>query len=77
MSTNNEAGRKLVHHEERGLRLHLFVQPRSHAPACYLGTARVTRAEGAGPMHVRFALGRPVPPEVLDELLGAANRLYN
>src|SRR5690606_34982417 len=37
MSVENEAGRRVVEHVARALRLHLFVQPRSHAPAYYLG----------------------------------------
>ncbi len=61
MGTGNEAGRRLLEHEARGLRLHVFVQVRSHEPACYLGTARVEDAAGDGPMRVRFQLDRPVP----------------
>jgi len=65
-------GHKVVEHEMRGLRLYLFVQPRSHAPACYLGLVRVAKradAEGSGPMQVRFSLSRSVPADVLKELL--------
>jgi hypothetical protein len=72
MGTGNEAGLKVIEHERRGLRLHLFVQPRSHAPACYLGLVRVggrADAEGSGPMQVRFSLSRSVPADVLKELL--------
>lgn len=70
MGTDNEAGRKVVEHEARGLRLHLFVQPRSHEPACYLGTGTVRDAEGAGPMRVTLALARAVPADVVRELTG-------
>ena len=72
MGTGNEAGLKVVQHEVRGLRLHLFVQSRSHAPACYLGIVRVgcpADAIGEGPMQVRFSLSRSVPADVLKELL--------
>lgn len=72
MGTDNEPGRKVVEHDARSLRLHLFVQPRSHEPACYLGTGRVTEAEGAGPMRVVLTLSRPVPADVLGELVGIA-----
>ena len=73
MGTDNESGRKVIEHKVRGLRLHLFVQPRSHEPACYLGTGSVTEAEGAGPMRVRLAIERPVPADVLLELVGVNN----
>ena len=72
MGVDNDAGRRVVEHEARGLRLHLFVQPRSHQPACYLGTARVTAAQGEGPMQVMLALARPVPSDVVRELTGVA-----
>lgn len=72
MSELNERGRRLIEHEARGLRLHLFVQPHSHAPAFYLGTGRVETATGAGPMQVVMRLHRPIPEDVLRELVGAA-----
>lgn len=72
MGTDNEPGRKVVEHDARSLRLHLFVQPRSHEPACYLGTGRVTEAEGSGPMRVQLTLARVVPADVLGELVGIA-----
>ncbi len=68
MSVENEAGRKVLEHEGRGLRLHLFVQPRSHAQACYLGAVRVREASGEGPMKVLFELACAVPDDVLREL---------
>jgi superfamily II DNA or RNA helicase/HKD family nuclease len=68
MATTNEAGRKVVDHEARGLRLHIFVQPGPHEPACYLGCGRVTAAEGDGPMLVEMSLENAVPVEVLSEL---------
>jgi superfamily II DNA or RNA helicase len=69
MGVQNESGRMAVEHEARGLRLHLFVQPRSHEPACYLGTVRVAAADGAGPMQVTLELSRPVPSDVRRELV--------
>ena len=68
--TGNEQGKKVVEHEPRGLRLHLFVQPRSHEPACYLGVVTVKEAEGDGPMRVVLELAKGVPPEVMRELGG-------
>ncbi len=70
MGTGNEQGKKVVEHEARGLRLHLFVQPRSHEPACYLGVVTVKEAEGDGPMRVVLELAKAVPPEVMRELGG-------
>ena len=46
MGTGNEAGRRVVARGAR-LRLHLFVQPRWHEPACYLG-ARFAHPAWAG-----------------------------
>jgi hypothetical protein len=70
MGTANEAGRKVIEHDARQLRLHLFVQPRSHEPAFYLGTGNVTEAVGKGPMRVTLSLSRPVPADVRSELTG-------
>ncbi len=69
MGVDNEAGCKVVEHAARGLRLHLFVQPRSHELACYLGLGEVIAAEGNGPMRVTFALGRALPEDVRRELV--------
>jgi len=68
MSATNAAGRKVVEHAENGAALHLFVQPKSHAPALYIGTGRVEHAEGEGPMRVVLTLDRRVPAAVLAEL---------
>jgi superfamily II DNA or RNA helicase/HKD family nuclease len=65
MSTENEAGRKVVEHAERSLRLHLFVQPRSHSMAYYFGLVRVVSADGLGPMTVIVELEREVPPDIM------------
>ena len=71
MSPNNAAGRMVTEQVAKGLRLHLFVQARSHALACYLGTATCTGANGDGPMQVTLALDRPIPADVLHELFEA------
>jgi hypothetical protein len=68
MSTENEAGRKIVEHDARALRLHLFVQPGSHSLAYYLGVVRVLSAEGVGPMTVVVELERELPPDVMAAL---------
>lgn len=68
MSTSNAAGRKVLEHAEDGRTLHLFVQPKSHKPALYLGRGDVVDAAGDGPMRVEFALARRVPAAVLEEL---------
>jgi hypothetical protein len=68
MGTNNEAGRTVVDHAARGLTLHLFVQPKSHEPAIYMGVADVAAANGVGPMRVVLNLNRRTPDVVLDEL---------
>jgi hypothetical protein len=68
MSTENEAGKKVVDHLARGLRLHLFVQPRSHSPAYYFGVVRVVSAKGTGPMAVVIELERELPPDLLSAL---------
>lgn len=70
MATTNEPGRRLIEHQGRGLRIHLFVQPRSHKPACYVGIVQVVGAEGDGPMRVTFNFDIPVPKDVLGELMG-------
>lgn len=68
MSTQNEAGRKVVDHAARALRLHLFVQPHSHSPAYYFGVVRVVSAAGLGPMTVIVELERNLPPDLLSGL---------
>ncbi len=68
MSTENEAGRRVVNHVERSLRLHLFVQARSHSPAYYFGVVQVVSANGLGPMNVILEFERELPPDLLSEL---------
>lgn len=70
MGIDNEAGRRLLGHETNGGRIHLFVQARSHEPACYAGGVRITQAEGHGPMRVTLEIVRPIPGDVISELQG-------
>ena len=70
MSISNEPGRRLLEHQSRGLHIHLFVQPRSHRPACYIGLVHVRDAEGDGPMRVTFDFERPLPQDLFQELTG-------
>jgi superfamily II DNA or RNA helicase len=70
MTPTNESGRKVIEHRARGLRLHLFVQRRSHESAYYLGIAEVVEHKGSGPMQVTLALPENLPGEVRKELLG-------
>jgi hypothetical protein len=72
MSTENEAGRRVVEHAARALRLHLFVRPHSHSPAYYFGVVRVVSAEGLGPMTVIVELERELPPDLLSDFDGHA-----
>lgn len=68
MRPDNQAGRRLLEHEERGTTLHLLVQPHSHTPAIYLGHASVAQHRGAAPMTVELELASPAPDPVLQEL---------
>ena len=74
MTQHNEAGRKVLDHSKRELRLHLFVQPRSHEPAYYLGPVSVAGATGDGPMTVSLDLDRPIPEEIFREIHGNISR---
>jgi hypothetical protein len=72
MSTENELGKQVVEHAARALRLHLFVQRRSHTPAYYFGAVRVVSAEGLGPMTVIVELEHELPPDLLLDFDGHA-----
>jgi hypothetical protein len=72
MSTENEAGRRVVEHAARALRLHLFVLPRSHSSAYYFGVVRVISAEGLGPMTVIVELERELASDFLKVFDGDA-----
>ncbi len=73
MTQQNEPGRKVLEHKQRNLRLHLFVQGRSHEPAVYLGLVEVAGANGDGPMNVLLELDRPVPEEIFRDLHGTSS----
>lgn len=66
---DNEAGRKITEHQQRGLNLHLFVQPRSHESAVYLGKLRFVSAENDGPISITFEFEHPLPAAVAAELI--------
>ena len=72
MAPDNAAGRRVIDHAAGGRRLHLFVQPKSHERACYLGLSTVSGVEGARPMTVTLELGRPIPDDVRRELESSA-----
>lgn len=65
---DNEAGQRITEHQKRRLNLHLFVQPRSHETAVYLGKVRFISAEGDAPMLVTFELENTLPSAVAAEL---------
>ncbi len=68
MKPTNRAGLKLLKAKSEECALRLFVQPRSHKPALYIGRATVESFEGSGPMQVEFRLEKSIPEEVLTEL---------
>ena len=68
MRQDNTAGRRVLDAAQEGRTLRLFVQPRSHKPALYVGRARVGKVEGDGPMQIELELERPLPGDVLAEL---------
>ena len=72
MTADNKAGEIITKQKERGVRLHLFVAPGSHAPYRYLGEVTVKHHEGSGPMRVTFTLPEPMPDAVFDELTAGA-----
>jgi hypothetical protein len=64
----NDAGRMILDHAQRRIRLHLFVQPASHARSVYCGAVTATGARGNAPMEVTFHLHAPVTDPVLEQL---------
>ncbi len=68
MKPSNKAGRNVLDAETEGRSLRLFVQPRSHTPALYIGLVSVESFEESGPMQVEFSLEKSIPAEVLTEL---------
>lgn len=68
MKPSNKAGSNVLDAAKEGRTLRLFVQPRSHTPALYMGQATVESHEGSGPMQVEFRLEKTIPDAVLKEL---------
>jgi len=68
MQPTNNAGRKLLDAAAEKRTVRLFVQPRSHKPALYLGRVKTASFEGSGPMQIKFELEKPMPALVLAEL---------
>lgn len=71
MGAANESGKKLLEHEARGLKIHLFVQSRSHEPAFYIGPVKVVRGEGTGPMQIHIEFQVPVSDGIMKRLSGS------
>lgn len=67
-SRGNEAGLRIIEHKKHGYHIHLFVQPRSHMPARYMGTVNFLSVKGDAPMLVEFMLHNAVPDEVWMDL---------
>lgn len=65
MTQVNNAGRKVLEAGKQDRSLRLFVQPRSHRPALYVGRVTVESFEGSGPLQIRFGLEKSLPVEVL------------
>lgn len=65
-SANTDIGQVLQHHEELGRRIVLFVRHVKNdslgtSPYMCLGTVKYISHEGSKPMHIRWALDRPMP----------------
>jgi superfamily II DNA or RNA helicase len=65
---DNDAGRRVLDHVERGITLHLFVQKGSGTSPTYMGPVRVLEVEGDAPMNVTFRLAHVPPQLVLEDL---------
>jgi len=65
---DNNAGQEITQHKERGNTIHLFVQPKSHQAACYMGVVEVVDVIGNAPMTVRFKLSHSVSDTLLNSL---------
>ena len=68
MKPSNLAGLKVLVTADEKRTLRLFVQPKSHTPALYVGRATVLSFEGSGPMQIELKLERSIPHDVLIEL---------
>jgi hypothetical protein len=66
---DNNAGQEITQHRERGNIIHLFVQPKSHQAACYMGVVEVVDVIGNAPMTIQFKLSHSVSGTVLNSLL--------
>ena len=65
MRSDNERGKPIVEHKQRGLMIRLFVQASSHAEACYLGPVTFKSSKGDAPMRVRFVLENSAPLDLI------------
>jgi superfamily II DNA or RNA helicase len=65
---DNEAGKAVTEQKRRGTRIFLFVQPRSHAKAVFLGEVVFETARGDAPMTVLFRLPERVPRHVAEQV---------
>ncbi|HEY9823274.1 MAG TPA: DUF3427 domain-containing protein, partial [Candidatus Sericytochromatia bacterium] len=65
---DNKAGREITQHKEQGKTIHLFVQPKSHRAACYMGVVEVVNVVGNAPMTITFKLSDSVSNTILDYL---------
>ena len=68
MGPNSSTGRKFLEADAEGRTLRLFVQPRSHKPALYMGQVTVDSFQGSEPMQVNLKLEKSIPALVLAEL---------
>jgi superfamily II DNA or RNA helicase len=62
---DNNAGQEITQHREQGNIIHLFVQPKSHQAACYMGVVEVVDVIGNAPMTVQLKLSQSVSDTVL------------
>ncbi len=72
MTPTNPSGEKVLDHQARGRRLHIFLKADSHDLAIYLGLATVRTHTGSGPMSVTLDLA-PIPQDCYRELVNEAS----
>jgi hypothetical protein len=65
---DNESGKEITEHRKRNNLLHLFIQPRSHKEAYYMGVVNVTSVVDNAPMTVSFQLSQSIPISVIESL---------
>ncbi|MBM7581128.1 DUF3427 domain-containing protein [Jeotgalibacillus terrae] len=73
MRQSSERGQNLIHHKNRGYRLHLFVRKyrvmeSQTQPFIYMGKVSVESATGDRPVAFRMKMEQPVPPLLYREL---------